>query len=187
MKKDGRQLDRKTQETIRLMAVQRVREGESPSAVIASYGMNRTTIHKWLSRTTGKKSDAKALGRRKATGRPRTLTTRQEQQVFGWINGKTPMQHGFDSGLWTRRIVQELVERKFGVMLSLTSIGTLLARLGLTPQKPLQRAYQRDPQAIERWQRHTYPAIARRAKAKKARICFWDESGFRAHGVQGKT
>lgn len=59
----------------------------------------------------------------------------------------------------------------------ITAIPGLLARLGLTTQTPLQRAYQRD----------TYPAIARRAKAGKADIYFWDESGFRADAVQGKT
>lgn len=61
------------------------------------------------------------------------------------------------------------------------------ARQGLTPQKPLQRAYQRDPEAIARWQRETYPAIARQAKQDKADIYFWDESGFRADAVHGKT
>ena len=63
----------------------------------------------------------------------------------------------------------------------------MLARVGLTPQKPLQRAYQRDPEAIARWQWETYPAIARQAKRDKADIYFWDESGFRADAVQGTT
>jgi transposase len=63
----------------------------------------------------------------------------------------------------------------------------LLARLGLTPQKPLQRAYQRNPEAIERWKRETYPAIAQEARETQADIYFWDESGFRADAVQGKT
>ena len=63
----------------------------------------------------------------------------------------------------------------------------MLARLGLTPQKPLERAYQRDPQAIERWVSQTYPAIARQAKKQKAQVFFWDESGFRADAVHGKT
>lgn len=71
--------------------------------------------------------------------------------------------------------------------LSLASIGALLARLELTPQKPLQRAYQRDPEAITRWVKETYPAIARQAKREKAEIFFWDESGFRADAVHGKT
>jgi len=187
MKKDGRKLDRKAQEAIRLMAVERVREGENPSAVIASYGMHRTTIHKWLKRANGKGAGLRRLQRRKAQGRPRKLSGKQERQVFRWINGKNPMQYGFDFALWTRQIVRELVQRELDVTLSLASIGALLARLNLTPQKPLQRAYQRDPEAIERWQQETYPALARRARKEKADIYFWDESGFRADAVQGKT
>jgi hypothetical protein len=42
-------------------------------------------------------------------------------------------------------------------------------------------------EAIARWQRETYPAIARNAKRDKAEIHFWDESGFRADAVQGTT
>lgn len=75
--------------------------------------------------------------------------------------------------------VQHQLERDFG--------RKLLAELNLTPQKPLQRAYQRAPEAIECWQRNTFPAIARQTKAEDAEIYFWNESGFRADAVQGKT
>jgi transposase len=129
----------------------------------------------------------KALRSRPASGRPRRLTPRQEQQVFCWINGHDPRGYGLDSGLWTRAVVASLIERKFGIQLGRTAVGDLLAKLGLTPQKPLQRAYQRDPAAIEQWQRNTFPAIARRAKASGGEVYFWDESGFRADAVRGRT
>ena len=187
MKRDGRSLDHATLETIRMMAVERVREGEAPSVVIASYGFSRTTIYKWLSAAARPGLGKRALAARPAPGRPRSLTPRQEQQVFRWINGNDPRQYGLDFGLWTRAVVADLIERKFGIRLGLTAIGELLARLNLTPQKPLQRAYQRDPAAIERWQRETYPAIARRAKAEGGEVFFWDESGFRADTVHGRT
>ena len=51
----------------------------------------------------------------------------------------------------------------------------------------MQRAYLRDPDAIARWQRETYPAMARHAKRTQTEISFWDESGFRADAVHGKT
>ncbi|UPT97736.1 IS630 family transposase [Bradyrhizobium barranii subsp. apii] len=187
MKRDGRQLDHRTLEEIRMMALERVREGEKPSAVIESYGFHRSVIYRWMRTAKGRGKGLRALASRKGTGRPKKLTAAQERQVFRWINGKNPLQYGFDFGLWTRQIVRELVEREFGVRLSLASIGGMLARLGLSAQKPLQRAYQRDPEAIERWQRETYPAIARRAKREKADVYFWDESGFRADAVQGTT
>jgi transposase len=187
MKRDGRQLDHRTLEEIRLMALERVREGEKPSEVIASYGFCRTTIYKWLRAAKGRGKGARALSARKATGRPRTLTPPQEKRVYRWINGKDPRQYGLDFGLWTRRIVAELIEQKFGVQLGVTAVGELLANLGITPQKPLMRAYERDPEAIERWCEQTYPGIAKQAKRQGAEIYFWDESGFRADGVQGTS
>src|ERR1700757_2883503 len=187
MKRDGRSFDHRTLEAIRLMAVERVRDGEQAATVIASYGFSRTTIYKWLAAAAAPGVGVKALLSRPATGRPRTLSPRQEQQVFRWINGCDPRQYGLDFGLWTRSVVASLIERKFGMRLGVTAVGELLAKLGLTPQKPLQRAYQRDPEAIERWQRETFPAIARQAKASGGEIYFWDESGFRADSVHGKT
>jgi len=187
MKKDGRTHDRQTQEAIRLMAVERILEGEDVTSVMASYGLCRTTAYKWLAKVRGRGRGKRALVARKGTGRPSKLTTSQKRQVFRWINGKNPLQYGFDFGLWTRAIVRELIARKFGIGLSITSVGSLLAELNLTPQKPLQRAYQRDPEAVQRWQRDTYPALVSRAKREKAEIYFWDESGFRADAVHGKT
>lgn len=64
------------------MAVERVREGERPSSVIASYGFNRTTIYNWLAVASSAGRGVKALRSRPAIGRPRTLSPRQEKQVF---------------------------------------------------------------------------------------------------------
>ena len=187
MKVDGRTLDHKTLEQIRRMAFQRVREGEKPADVIASFGFCRTTIYKWMKVAAGRGRGVNALRSTRGTGRPRSLTPAQERQIFRWINGRNPLQYGLDFGLWTRQIVCTLIAQKFGVRMGVTAVGALLAKLGLTPQKPLQRAYQRDPQAIERWQRESFPAIASKAKRQGAQIFFWDESGFRADSVHGKT
>ena len=187
MKRDGRSLAHNTLEEMRILAVQRRAGGEHPNDVAVSFGMHRSWAYKVRSQARGRGRGVRALRSSKGTGRPRKLTRAQEQQVLRWINGKNPMQYGFDFGLWTRNLVRELVQREFDVTLSLASIGTMLARLNLTPQKPLQRAYQRNPEAIERWQHDTYPAIARQARKENAEIFFWDESGFRADSVHGRT
>ena len=170
MKKDGRTHDRKTQETIRMMAVERMLEGEDVTTVMANYGLCRTTGYKWLAKVRGRGRGKRCLVARKGTGRTPKLTRAQKSQVFRWINGKNPLQYGFDFALWTRDVVRELILQKFNISLSVTSVGSLLAELNLTPQKPLQRAYQRDPVAIERWQRETFPAIAKQAKRAGAEI-----------------
>lgn len=187
MKRDGRTVSHEALEEMRLIALQRMAEGESPAQVSASFGLHRTWAYKVRAKARGRGRGARAVRSTRGTGRPRKLDAAQERQVFRWINGKNPRQYGFDFGLWTRQVVRDLVAQKFGVSLSLASVGALLARLGLTPQKPLQQAYQRDPVAVARWQNETYPSIARQARQDKADVYFWDESGFRADAVVGTT
>jgi len=187
MKRDGRHYDPKTKEAMRLLAVQRIREGESVSSVMASLGLCRTTAYKWLEQLAPGQEPQSALAARPHTGRPGKLTAQQKRQLFRWINGKNPFQYGFDFGLWTRRIVRDLIRERFGIGVSITTVGTVLAERNLTPQKPLQRAYQRNPEAIARWKREIYPALAAQARQENAEIYFWDESGFRADAVHGRT
>ena len=190
---DGRTLDHKTLEHLRKLAVKRVLEaGEAPSDVMESLGLCRTTIYPWLRSYADKGEEA--LVEKIAQGPEPKLTEKQRQQVKRWILGKDPRQYGFDFGLWSRRIVRELITEKFGIELGLTAVGRLLARLEITPQKPLRRAYERDPVVVELWLKERYPKLKQRAKRLGAKIFFQDEAGFqsdapvgRTYGLKGKT
>lgn len=182
---DGRKMKRDAQEMVRKLGVRRVREGERPSEVIKSFGLCRTTIYRWLQ--AEEKHGESALDSRKAPGRPCKLTGKQKQKVRKWITGKDPRQYGFDFGLWTRQILAALIEERFGVKLGLTAVGRLLAELNVTPQKPLRRAYERDPEAVKRWKQEEYPEIKCRAKKRKAEVFFLDESGVRSDAPLGRT
>ena len=185
-KQDGRKLDHKTLESFRLLAVRRVVEGlEAPSEVMRSLGLCRTTIYRWL--RAHKRAGEQALKMRKAEGPKRKLSERQRQQVRRWIVGKDPRQYGFDFGLWTRQIVAELIGQKFGITLKLTAVGRLLASLEITPQKPLRRAYERDPKAVRKWVQKQYPALRERARREGATIFFLDEAGFTSEPALGRT
>jgi transposase len=193
MKVDGRTLDHKTLEHLRLTACRRVLEdGEPASVVAASLGFCRTSIYPWLRRIEDQGWEA--LAEKIAEGPACLLTEKQRQRVKRWIVGKDPRQYGFEFGLWTRRIVQTMIRDKFAVSLSLTSVGKLLAQLGLTPQKPLRRAYERDPARIQRWREEAYPKLKKRARKHGASIYFLDEAGFssepnlrRTYGLKGET
>ena len=65
--------------------------------------------------------------------------------------------------------------------------GRLLASLNITPQKPLRRAYERDPAAVALWEKESYPALRKRAKRLGAKIFFSDEAGFQSDPVLGRT
>lgn len=183
---DGRTLDHKALEHIRLLAVRRVVEdGESPSEVMKSLGFSRTAIYPWLRKFEEEGWDA--LVERIAEGPEPKLSAKQRQQVRRWILGKDPRQYGFDYGLWSRRIIQALIKQKIGIDLGLTAVGRLLASLDITPQKPLRRAYERDPKKVEEWLKERYPKLKRRAKKLGAKIFFLDEAGFQSDPVLGRT
>src|SRR5277367_5978576 len=193
VKIDGRTLDHKVLEHLRILAVKRVIEdGEAPSEIMKSFGLCRTSIYRWLRQY--KDQGMEALVEKIAEGPQPKLTDKQRQQVKRWILGKDPRQYGFDFGLWSRRIVRALIAEKLGIELGLTAVGRLLASLDITSQKPLRRAYERDPLAVAQWREETYPKLRRRAKRMGAMIFFLDEAGFqsdpplgRTYGLKGKT
>jgi transposase len=183
---DGRTLDHQALEHMRILAVRRVVEdGEAPSEVMKTLGLCRTSIYRWLRKYDDQGMEA--LVERIAQGPEPKLNEKQRQQVKRWILGKDPRQYGFDFGLWSRRIVRALIGEKMGIDLGLTAVGRLLASLDITPQKPLRRAYERDPQAVEQWRQETYPKLRRRAKRVGAMIFFLDEAGFQSDAPLGRT
>jgi transposase len=193
MKIDGRELDHKTLEHLRVTAVRRVREdGETPSVVMESMGLCRTTIYPWLRQFD--EAGWEGLAERIAAGPTPKLSEPQRQRVKRWIVGKDPRQYGFEFGLWTRQIVVDLISKKMGVSLCLTAVGKLLAQLEITPQKPLRRAYERDPAAVQLWVDQVYPGLRRKARRQGASLFFLDEAGFdseprlgRTYGLKGQT
>lgn len=185
MKKDGRSLDHVTLEYIRKTALERIDAGESVSAVMQGFNMCRTTAYKWLdARDVG---GPDALNASIHPGPPCKLTDAQKQQVRKWICGKDPRQFGIDFGLWTRNIVQTLIRERMKITISLATVGKILAELNITPQKPLQRAYQRDPIAVAHWKTTAYPSIKLQAKREKGTIFFLDEAGFSTDDSRGRT
>jgi len=182
---DGRKLDHKTLEVIRIRAVERVEAGENPEVVIRALGMSRARIYEWLA--AYREGGYEALKAKKLFGRPPKLTGKQLDQLYRVVTEKNPMQLKFSYALWTRSMIREVIRDKFGVRLSDVSVGRLLKKLGLSPQKPLRRAYQQDPEAVERWVNEEYPQIRKLAKREKAVIYFADEASVRSDYHSGTT
>ena len=119
-------------------------------------------------------------------GEDRLLRPEQEKLAQKLIADKTPDQLKMPYALWTRAAVAELIEQRFGLKLSVRTMGKYLARWGFTPQKPMKKAYEQSPAAVSQWLQQDYPAIAARAKHEGAEIHWGDESGLRSDDVRGR-
>jgi transposase len=182
---DGRKLDHKTLEEMRIRAVKQVEAGESPETVIKALGFTRPRIYEWIAKY--REGGIEALKKKSIPGRPMKLKGRQLQKLYGIITSKNPLQLKFDFALWTRAMIRELIREKFNVRVSEVSVGRLLKKLGLSPQKPLHRAYQQDRNAVERWLKVEYPAIKKLAKEENAAIYFGDEASVCSDYHSGTT
>ena len=193
---DFRSLGRDAQEALRGRAVYLVRVlGKSQGEAAEAVGASRQTVNQWLRRYAVSGAAALLDGRRISPRRGRGLLTQAEaMRVRGWITDKCPEQLKLPYALWTSGVVRELIRRRLGKDLGLSTVQLYLARWGFTPQKPLSRATQRSDAAIARWLDREYPRIARRAKREKALIYWGDETGVsnqdqvgRGYAPQGQT
>jgi transposase len=184
-KDDARKLDRRTLEQLRTRAVRRVQDGESPEVVAKALGINRTTIYDWLSKY--REGGWSRLKAKPAPGRPPKLQGPALRWIYNTITLKNPIQLKFEFALWTREMVVKLIWDRYGICLSAVSVGRLLAQMGITCQKPIHRALQRNPTLVRKWLKEEYPEIKRAALKEGAEIYFGDAAGMRSDHHSGRT
>jgi transposase len=169
----------------RLHAVRLIEGGKSPDLVAEFMGVGRSTIFEWWQNY--REGGPDALRTKKTRGPAAKLNDEQMRRLYTLIVGNNPLQLSFGFALWTRKMVAELIWRQFKVRLSEISVGRLLAKLGMSPQRPLYRAYQQDPEKVRAWKEETYPAIRAEAKRVGAAVFFADEASVRTDYHAGTT
>lgn len=184
-KDDARKLDHTTLEVLRVRAVGLVHKGESPEVVGRALGLNRTTIYEWLAQY--RRGGWGALKAKPVPGRPPKLTGKQMKWIYDTVTQKNPLQFKFEFALWTREMVAALIKDRFNVKLSAVSVGRLLAQLGITAQKPLHRAIERDEALVQKWLKEEYPKIKRMAQNMGAELYFGDAAHMRSDHHAGRT
>jgi hypothetical protein len=124
--------------------------------------------------------------RGKKPGGGRMLSEEQERAVQQIICDKRPEQLKMEFALWNRAAVMQLIERECGIKLTVRGVGNYLKRWGFTPQKPIKKAYEQSPEAVQAWLDKEYPEIERRAKAENAEIHWGDETAVVNTDVRGR-
>jgi transposase len=186
-KTDARKLDGATQAHLRKLVVKAVRCAMTQTKAAARYGVSLRAVSKWmrLARDGGLRAlKAGKRGRRPGGGR---LNARRAARIRALIIGQMPDQLKLPFYLWTREAVARLIEGEYGIAVSQTTVGRYLKAWGMSAQKPVRRAYERNDEAIARWLDEDYPTIVKEAKRAKAAIYWGDEMGLRSDHVSGTS
>lgn len=186
LQQDFRALKGAAQETIRRNAVAAVKAGMAIVEAAKVFGVTRQAISSWLRiYATQGRSGLKARKR----GRPKggQLLGWQAAQISRNIMDRCPDQLKLPYYLWTREAVGQLIEQRFGIQLSVWTVGRYLARWGFTSQKPVRRAFEQDRKEVQRWLEETYPRIRAQAKLDGAEIYWGDEMGLRSDHAAGRS
>lgn len=184
---DARSLSAEAQEALRRRGVRAILDGKSQGEMAELLGVTRHAVGRWMK--AYREAGSRGLAARRQ-GRPpgaTRLAPWQAAQIARSIKDRTPEQLKLPFYLWTREAVAELIERRFGVQLSVWTVGRYLERWGFTPQKPLRRAFEQDHAAVERWLQEDYPAIRAAARRDGARIYWADEMGLRSDQATGRS
>lgn len=165
--------------------VEAVQRGQEPKTVAEVFGVALSTVYDWLARY--RQGGWHALRDGKRSGRPRKVDGKTMKWLYDAVTMRNPNQYQFRFCLWTLKIIRDLLKKKFGISISCSSVSRLMAQLGLSPQRPLFKAAQQDPDAVDRYLRKEYPEIRKRARRIGAEIFFVDEAAFRSDHHSGTT
>ena len=184
---DGRELSPQAQQELRHRVVHAILE-EKMSQTKASriFGVGRTSIHNWL-KAYHIGGDAALKARKRGPKRHSRLAGHQAATTVRLITERCPDQLKFPFALWTREAVALLIKTRFDVSISVWTAGRYLKRWGFTPQKPLRRAYEQNPEAVKQWLQEDYPNIRRQARQERAQIHWGDEMGMRSDHQVGRS
>jgi transposase len=184
-REDARRLSHDKLTELRRRAVTAIQNGESPEDVARVMGVNRVTVYGWMALYRGGGWDN--LDAKKRGGRKPKLDAKALRWIYQIVTLGNPNQMKMPFVLWSAKLLAVVIEKKFGIKFSKASVCRLLHQMGLSPQRPLWRAYQRDPQAVERWLKEEYPAIRAAARKAKGEVWFADEAGVRSDAHSGTT
>src|SRR3954470_16348056 len=187
MARDARSLPSDAQAELRRTAVRLVADGRSQTEVAGLLSVSRETVSRWMK--AHREGGDRALDVRRRGRRPghTKLSDVEQHKIAVLVAGRNPDQLQLPGFLWTRALVRDLIRQQLGVEVGEDTVGRYLRSWGMSPQKPMRRAYEQSEEAVRRWLEVEYPAIERAARRERAEILWLDESGLRSDHTAGRT
>ena len=187
-KTDARKLSTEVQQELRNQIIRLRKQGRTNREIAQVVGVSEPHASSvWHKYQEGGKTAIRLKQRGRRTGEKKTLSDEQEREIQRLVIDKMPDQLKLPFALWTREAIRQLIQRRFGIMMPIRTVGEYLKRWGFTVRKPVKRAYEQNPREVTQWLQERYPVIAAQAKKEKAELYWGDETGLQttAHQARG--
>ena len=137
-------------------------DGWSGRAIAQALGVTPGAVSQWLKRA--REGGPVALHHRLPPGSAPRLSAEQQAQLPTLL-AHGAEAYGFLGEVWTSKRVAAVIKQEFGVVYHRAHVSRLLRQIGWSVQKPIQRALQRDEQAIARWTNERWPVLQAKPEA----------------------
>src|ERR671927_1534794 len=132
----------------RLRALELKEQGWKQTQIADALGVTEGAVSQWMKRA--REQGVEGLRHKPPPGATPRLSE-DERARLPELLARGAQAHGFRGEVWTCARVAEVIRKEFGVSYHPAHVGRLLRALGLSLQKPMRRANQRDEEAIRRW------------------------------------
>jgi transposase len=140
----------------RLRAWELKQEGWKQQDIARALGVSKGAVSQWIKRA--KQEGVEALKHEPPPGAEARLSEGQRAKLPELMAQGAPA-HGFRGEVWTCARVAEVIRKEFGVSYHPAHVSRLVRALGLSVQKPVRRANQRDEEAIRSWKEERWPEL----------------------------
>jgi transposase len=135
-------------------------EGWKQQRIAEALGVSKGAVSQWL--TTARVHGEEGLRARPRSGAPSRLTG-DELGLLPELLAHGAEAYGFRGAVWTCARIAQLIEWVFGVSYHKAHVARLLQPVGWTPQKPRERAAQRQEAQIADWRMAVWEELKKSA------------------------
>jgi transposase len=150
----------------RLRAWDLHQQGWKQKDIAAALGVTPGAVSQWLKR--GRAGGVAGLRRQPPPGAPVRLSSAQRVELQGLL-AQGAEAFGFIGAVWTSKRVAALIKRFLGVTYHRAHVSRLLRALGLSVQRPVVRATQRDEAVIQAWWTDRWPELKKTLPSRAKR------------------
>ena len=150
----------------RLRAWELHQQGWTGKRIGAALGASEAAVSTWLKKARA--GGVEALKRHPPPGATPKLSAEQRARLPAILAKGAPW-YDFIGDIWTTKRVAAVIKREFGVSYHPAHVSRLVRQVGMSLQKPVLRATQRNEEAIRAWPEEMWPALEAKPAMRSAR------------------